>query len=432
MPLKVAVIGAGAAGLGALRRLSEDPDTFTPVAFEQSSRLGGNWVYTDIPSSTDNGFVIHSSVYKNLRTNLAKESMFYPDFPFPTNLPSYVMHWDMLKYLDDFAHFYDVVKYIKFCRQVVLVLPFQSETGATQWRVEVRDVTNSKAPNEVYTFDSVFICNGHFSVPRIPEVPGFDTFEGLVQHSHYYREPEHFKGQRVAVFGGGNSGADIALDISSQATKVFWCHTNAPYDAILPDNLEQTKNVTQVKPKSVIIDKVREENVDSIVLCTGYLYQFPFLHPSCHVVIEKGRVKPIYKHIIHTEFPSLFFIGLCTRHCSFPQYDAQIRFAAAALKGTMKLPSREAMDKDADADLADRLKQGLAHIKPHELAWTQWNYHNDLARLANFQPWPAARQTLCDESILHWNTDIMGFRKVNYEVTDESNGQGFIIKNRDK
>ena len=52
-------------------------------------------------------------MHANCRTNLAKESMFYPDFPFPTNLPSYVMHWDMLKYLDDFAHFYDVVKYIK-------------------------------------------------------------------------------------------------------------------------------------------------------------------------------------------------------------------------------------------------------------------------------------------------------------------------------
>jgi len=72
--LRVAVIGAGAAGLVALRHLRDHLDTFQPVAFEQTQQIGGTWVYSDevgIDSST--GRPVHSSMYRHLRVNLPKE-----------------------------------------------------------------------------------------------------------------------------------------------------------------------------------------------------------------------------------------------------------------------------------------------------------------------------------------------------------------------
>ena len=42
---KVAVIGAGAAGLAVARQLALEG--FEPVIFEAESRLGGTWVYTE-------------------------------------------------------------------------------------------------------------------------------------------------------------------------------------------------------------------------------------------------------------------------------------------------------------------------------------------------------------------------------------------------
>ena len=72
--LRVAVIGAGAAGLVALRHLRDHLDTFQPVAFEQTQQIGGTWVYTDevgIDSST--GRPVHSSMYRHLRVNIPKE-----------------------------------------------------------------------------------------------------------------------------------------------------------------------------------------------------------------------------------------------------------------------------------------------------------------------------------------------------------------------
>lgn len=71
--INIAVIGAGAAGLCALRHLASrqsisNPNVhFKAVAYEQSSRVGGTWVYTDSIGDDEWGNPIHSSMYKNLR-----------------------------------------------------------------------------------------------------------------------------------------------------------------------------------------------------------------------------------------------------------------------------------------------------------------------------------------------------------------------------
>ena len=67
MSVRVAVVGAGAAGLCALRHLSARPSLFTPVAYELSKEAGGTWVYTDDVGTDANGQPIHCSMYKNLR-----------------------------------------------------------------------------------------------------------------------------------------------------------------------------------------------------------------------------------------------------------------------------------------------------------------------------------------------------------------------------
>ena len=66
-PLRVCVIGAGAAGLVALRHLTAQPNKFTAMAFEQTNSLGGTWVYTDSIDKDAHGLPIHSSVYKYMK-----------------------------------------------------------------------------------------------------------------------------------------------------------------------------------------------------------------------------------------------------------------------------------------------------------------------------------------------------------------------------
>ena len=47
------------------------------------------------------------------RTNLPKEVMAFPGYPFPENLPSFIRHEDVLKYLEDYSQHYDLQKLIK-------------------------------------------------------------------------------------------------------------------------------------------------------------------------------------------------------------------------------------------------------------------------------------------------------------------------------
>ena len=65
--VKVCVIGAGAAGLCAVRHLNRLPKLFTVNVFEQTDSVGGTWVYTPDTGVDKNGQPIHQSMYKNLR-----------------------------------------------------------------------------------------------------------------------------------------------------------------------------------------------------------------------------------------------------------------------------------------------------------------------------------------------------------------------------
>ena len=65
--MRVVVIGAGAAGLCALRHLAEKPELYEPVAFEKIDTFGGTWVYSDKTDLDENGLIMYSNIYKNMK-----------------------------------------------------------------------------------------------------------------------------------------------------------------------------------------------------------------------------------------------------------------------------------------------------------------------------------------------------------------------------
>lgn len=49
---------------------------------------------------------------------------------------------------------------------------------------------------------------------------GIQKFKGCYFHSREYKEPEKFRGKKVLVIGLGNSGCDIAVELSTVASQV--------------------------------------------------------------------------------------------------------------------------------------------------------------------------------------------------------------------
>jgi len=65
--MRVAIIGAGVAGLASARRCLEND--FEIVVYERSKGVGGTWVYDDRIGFDEFGLPIHTSMYQNLRYN---------------------------------------------------------------------------------------------------------------------------------------------------------------------------------------------------------------------------------------------------------------------------------------------------------------------------------------------------------------------------
>lgn len=80
-------------------------------------------------------------------------------------------------------------------------------------------------------YDAVLGCTGHHVNPYWAKIKGLDNglFKGQVIHSHSYKDSRGFEDQRVLVVGIGNSGGDIAAELSRTAEKVCSVQTSLIY-----------------------------------------------------------------------------------------------------------------------------------------------------------------------------------------------------------
>ncbi len=198
--------------------------------------------------------------------------------------------------------------------------------------------------------------------------------------------------------------------------QVFLCHRKEQLKSPLPDNLTQAPGIKEIKGNIVIFDNAEEAKVDALIFCTGYRFVFPFLTPECHLEIIDERVSPLYKHIVHTEYPSLSFMGLCKIVCPFPQFHCQVLFVLAALTGQMTLPSKVDMDKDTEKDYQWRLAQGMPHRHAHTMGTLQWGYNDMLAELAGFEPIPRVVRKLYDHVHAYRVTQLQTYKQINYAL----------------
>jgi len=203
---RVAIIGGGCSGLAAIKCCVDEG--LTPVCFERTDQLGGLWRYTQ--KVTDG----QACVMRSTVINTSKEMMCYSDYPIPKHFPNFMHNTHVWQYFKDYASHFQLNQYIQHNTEVKLVTfaPDFEQTG--QWSIQFVDHKSGEEKREI--FDAVMVCSGHHAEKNVPSFPGLADYKGEVLHSHDYREPSAYVGKRVLIIGIGNSGGDMAVELSRQ------------------------------------------------------------------------------------------------------------------------------------------------------------------------------------------------------------------------
>lgn len=422
--MRVAVIGAGAAGLCAARHILSRPGFCPPVVFELSHEVGGTWCYDDRTERTD-GRPTHSSMYRDLRTNLPKEVMMFPDFPFDPQLSSFIPHEEVQRYLEQYCQKHRIGSHIRFNTVVEKVEPVvvtMGEETTTTWEVTSSD---SSGCQKTETFDSVFVCTGHYSDPHIPDIPGIHNFKGQVLHSHLYRFPEPFSGRSVVVLGAKASGLDISMELAEAGAQVTLSHRHLPLSFPLPAGIQESSSILAVEDDGRI--RFQDGSVggaDVLIFCTGYNYRFGFLDGAqLGVEIQEEALSGLYRFLLPPAFPSMFFIGMCKLIVPFPNFHCQVQFAVSVLDGSVVLPPRAQMESEARLVLQQKEERGVERRHLLVLQQDQWEYCGALARSAGFTPILPVIRSLYEEVWRQRRIHPRNYRRTNYRLLSATQWQ---------
>jgi len=207
--MRIGIIGAGLSGLVAARTLLDEGCEVT--VWEKEDEVGGVWA--------------RSRRYPGLATQNPRDTYAFSDFPMPAHYPDWPAGEQVQAYLAAYADRFGVSPRVRLGTRVAGV---EARTdGCAGWRVRVRGADGAETAHAV---DWLIVCNGVFSEPYVPDLPGRDAFEatgGRVLHTTRVGDGEMLAGRSVAVVGFAKSAADVACAAAATAKSVTLVHRRA-------------------------------------------------------------------------------------------------------------------------------------------------------------------------------------------------------------
>jgi indole-3-pyruvate monooxygenase len=177
----VIIVGAGPAGLAVgacLKRAG-----IGSIVLERADEVGSSWRHH----------------YERLHLHTDRRNSALPFIPFPPDTPRYASRDQVVSYLEGYA------------ARVGHDIRFGETVRAARRSGDTWDVTTQ---DHRFESDCLVIATGNARVPQSPTWPGLESFAGRVLHSSEYLNADSFRGQRVLVVGFGNSGGEIAIDLT--------------------------------------------------------------------------------------------------------------------------------------------------------------------------------------------------------------------------
>ncbi len=193
------VVGGGFAGMYMLYRLRQLK--MSVLVIEAGSDVGGTWYWNRYPGARCD---VTSIDYSYSFSNELQQEWTWSE--------AFAGQPEILRYANYVADKFDLRRDIRFDTRVVSAI-FDDQ----QRRYAV--VTDR---GERYSATYCILATGCLSVPKMPEIPGLETFAGETYFSaRWPHHPVDFAGKRVGVIGTGSTGIQIIPEVAREAKHLF-------------------------------------------------------------------------------------------------------------------------------------------------------------------------------------------------------------------
>jgi len=196
------IIGAGFSGLGAAIRLQQAGHT-DMVVLERAGDVGGTWL---------------ANTYPGCRCDVQSNLYSYSFEPKPDWSESFPSQPELWEYLRSVSTKYGLGRYLRFGHEVTAA---RWDSGCGRWRVS----TTAGDFTARYLIAGV----GALVEPSLPDIPGIESFGGMIMHSARWDNSWQAAGRRVAVVGTGASAIQIVPSIQPEVEHLTVLQRTAPF-----------------------------------------------------------------------------------------------------------------------------------------------------------------------------------------------------------
>lgn len=193
--MRVAIVGAGFAGLVTAKVLSEFGHRVS--VFERAPDVGGVWSRT--------------RRYPGVSTQNDKGTYAFSDFPMPRTYPEWPSGAQVQAYLEAYTRHFGLGRMLALGTEVSRATP----RPGGGWTLETR--TAEGTDDGVHEVELLVVANGIFSDPLVPDLDGAAEFRaagGRLCHSSEFTDLDDARGRDVVVVGYGKSACDLAVALS--------------------------------------------------------------------------------------------------------------------------------------------------------------------------------------------------------------------------
>jgi indole-3-pyruvate monooxygenase len=255
----ILVIGAGPAGLATSACLRREG--LTHVVLERERQIASAW---------------HRH-YDRLHLHTTKTYSALPLTRWPKSAPRYPAREQVVEYLQAYAAEHQVAPRL----------------GVTVHSVQRRG-ENFAVETSAGTMTPriVVVATGYNGMPRLPSIPGLDSFHGPTIHASAYKNAVPYQGKRTLVVGCGNSGAEIALDLAEQGVDVAMV-VRGPVHVVPRDMFGRPTQHTTVLLSHLPLGLRDAIARRAISLAVGDLSRWGIVRPSVgpnRMIEESGRI----------------------------------------------------------------------------------------------------------------------------------------------